>query len=129
MKIVKQFGHQGDTQWFEIDQVPADAKKIEKQFIAASERTGSVHALCGDYDLYQVEDGFVVKTNEECVLNHTLIENLQRELGGVGVSMSNPKVLPPKDHRHSVLPKGRAFFVGIHRKADPINASYKKVVD
>jgi len=55
--IIKQFGHQGDTQWFSLSEIPNDAIKVEKQFIAASERSNSFHALFGDYDnvLYTFE--------------------------------------------------------------------------
>jgi len=45
MKILKSTGHQGDTQWFSIDKIPESAKKVEKQFIAASERSGSLGLL------------------------------------------------------------------------------------
>ncbi len=123
MKIVKQHGHQGDTQWFEIQEVPAGAKPVEKQFIAASERSGSFHALFGDYEQYEVEGGIVVKTNSECVLNHSLKEHLGN------VTMDDARVLPKKDHRHSIIPGGKTFFVGIHRKADPLSASFKRVID
>ena len=64
-------GHQGDTQWFEITEIPANAVKTEKKFIARSERSGSVHALSGNYDMYDMPDGGVcIETHEECVLNH-----------------------------------------------------------
>jgi hypothetical protein len=80
---MKQVGHQGDTQWFKINQLPKNAKKVEKQFIAASERSGSFHALFGDYDMYEVEGGFAIDVKEDCVLNHSLeaelIKNLQEQ--------------------------------------------------
>jgi hypothetical protein len=123
MNIVKQHGHQGDTQWFEISEVPAGAKPMEKQFIAASERSGSFHALFGDYDQYEVDGGIVIQTKGECVLNHSLKEHLGN------VTMDEAKVLPKKDHRHSIIPGDKTFFVGIHRKADPLSASFKRVID
>ena len=123
MKVLSQHGHQGDTQWFEIDAIPANAKAVEKQFIAASERTGSFHALFGDYNQFEVEGGVVIETKSECVLNHSLKEHLGT------TSMDEAKILPKKDHRHSIIPGGKTFFVGIHRKADPLSASFKKVID
>ncbi len=123
MNIIKQHGHQGDTQWFEIDAVPADAKSVQKQFIAASERSGSFHALFGDYNQYDVDGGVIIETKGECVLNHSLKEYLGTS------SMDEAKILPKKDHRHSIIPGGKAFFVGIHRKADPLSASFKRVID
>lgn len=115
---------QGDTQWFEMTSIPTDAKKIEKQFIAASERSGSFHALFGNYDMYELEDGFVVDAKEDCILNHSLQEILK----SCDVSLDEAKVLPKKDHRHSILPKG-IHFVGIQQKFDPLAGIKKKVID
>ena len=123
MKILKQHGHQGDTQWFELEAVPAGAKPIAKQFIAASERSGSFHALFGKYNQYEVDGGVVVETLEECILNHSLKEHLGK------CSMNDARVLPKKDHRHAVIPAGKVFFVGIHRKADALAGSFKRVID
>lgn len=122
MKFTGNSIHQGDTQWFEIGSIPSDAKKVEKQFVAASERSGSFHALFGDYDMYEVEEGFIVETRGECIINHSLKEHL------VGNSMDEKKVLPKKDHRHSVLPKG-IHFVGIQQRFDPLEAIKKRVID
>lgn len=116
--------HQGDTQWFSINQIPKGAKKIEKQFIAASERSGSFHALFGNYDMYEVEDGFVIDAKEECILNHSLTE----VLNGTGVTLSDAKVLPKKDHRHTVISKG-IHFVGIQQRFDPLKGLKEKVRD
>lgn len=114
--------HQGDTQWFEIESVPSNAKKVEKQFVAASERSGSFHALFGEYDMYEVDGGFVVDAKKECIVNHSLEKHL------VGTKLTEKKVLPKKDHRHSVLPKG-IHFVGIQQRFDPLSAMKEKVLD
>jgi hypothetical protein len=116
--------HQGDTQWFEINSIPSGAKKIEKQFVAASERSGSFHALFGDYDMYEVEGGLVIDAKEECIINHSLKEVLEK----TGVSLNEAKVLEKKDHRHSVLPKG-IHFVGIQQRFDPLANLKKRVID
>ena len=129
MKVTKQLGHQGDTQWFAIDTIPANAKKVEKQFIAASERSGSFHALFGNYDMYAVDEadptqGFIIDAKEECILNHSL----EKELRGTGVSLENASVLPKKDHRHSVIPAGK-YVVGIQNRFDPLENLKKRVID
>ena len=92
MKVIKQHGHQGDTQWFKIDAIPATAKKVQKQYIAASERSGSFHALFGNYDMYETEGGFLLDVKEECVLNHSLEDELKKN----GITMEDVKVLPKK---------------------------------
>ena len=116
--------HQGDTQWFGIKAIPSNAKKVSKQFIAASERSGSFHALFGNYDMYEVENGFVIEAYEECILNHSLKEVLE----GTGVTLDNAKVLPKKDHRHSVIGKG-IYYVGIQQRFDPLEGLKKRIID
>lgn len=124
MKFTGNAVHQGDTQWFEIKSIPSSAKLISKQFIAASERSGSFHALFGKYDMYELEDGFVIDAQEECIINHSL----QEVLKGTGVSLNKAKVLEKKDHRHSILPKGK-YFVGIQQRFDPLEGLKKRVID
>lgn len=121
---MKQFAHQGDTQFYKIDKVPEGLKKTEKQYIAASERSGSFHALYGNYDMYEMDGGFVVEAHEECILNHSL-ESVLKESG---ISFSDPKVLPKKDHRHAVLPKG-VYAIGIQNRFDPLENIKKRVID
>jgi hypothetical protein len=124
MQFNKNNFHQGDTQWFGITKVPKNAKKIEKQFVAASERSGSFHALFGNYDMYEVENGFVIDAKEDCILNHSL----KKDLEGSGVSLSESKVLPKKDHRHTNVPKG-IYFVGIQQRFDPLDNMKRRVID
>ena len=121
---MKQFAHQGDVQIFSICEIPNDAKKVEKQFIAASERSGSFHALFGNYDMYELENGFVVDCKDECVLNHSLGSILKQN----GISLSDKKVLEKKDHRHTILPAGKYIF-GIQNRFDPMEAIKKRVID
>lgn len=116
--------HQGDAQWFEMKSIPANAKKIEKQFVAASEKSGSFHALFGNYDMYELEDGFVIDAKDDCIINHSLKEVLE----GSGVTLEEAKVLPKKDHRHTTLPKG-IHFVGIQQRFDPLAGIKKRVID
>lgn len=122
MKIIKQVAHQGDTQFFLIDKVPANAVKTDKQFLAESERSGSLHALFGNYEQYEVEGGFVLDVKEECILNHSLKEHLK------GITMDEVKVLPKKDHRHTLIPPG-IYFTGIQQRFDPLAGMKKRVID
>ena len=100
-------------------------KKVEKQFIAASERSGSFHALFGNYDIYEYPDGgFVIEAHDECILNHSL----QSELSGSGVSMDNAVITPKKDHRHTIVPPGK-YYAGIQTRFDPLENMKKRVID
>lgn len=122
MKILNQIGHQGDTQWFSIDMIPENVKKVEKQFIAASEKTGNVHALSGNYEMYEHEDGFVIDVLEDSVLNHTSIDELNSN------TWNTPKILPDRDHKPSIIKKG-LYFVGIQRRFNPLGKFMERVKD
>ena len=124
MKFKNYNFHQGDCQFFEIEELPTNAKKIEKRFIAASERSGSFHALFGNYDMYEVDNGNVIDCKEECILNHSLKSLLE----GTGVSLDEAKIIEKKDHRHTVISKG-IYFVGIQNRFDPLSARKEKVKD
>ncbi|HEY4756090.1 MAG TPA: hypothetical protein VIH28_08555 [Ignavibacteriaceae bacterium] len=124
MKFTGKNYHQGDSQFFNLSELPNGLKKIEKQYIAASERSSSFHALFGNYDMYEAEGGFILDVKEECILNHSL----ESVLKGTGVSLSEAKVLPKKDHRHSVIEKG-IYFVGIQQRFDPLENIKKRVID
>jgi hypothetical protein len=116
---------QGDVQFFGIESIPKEAVKIEKQFLAASERSGSFHALFGEYDLYELPgQGFVIDAKENCILNHSL----QSLLNGTGVSLNTLQIVEKKDHRHSVIPKGISF-VGIQQRFDPLLGLKQDVKD
>ena len=65
MKFTGKNNFQGDVQIFELSELPSGLKKIEKQFIAASEKSGSFHALFGNYDMYEAKGGFVIEAKEE----------------------------------------------------------------
>lgn len=117
--------HQGDVQLFQLKKLPNGLIKVEKQFIAASERSGSFHALFGNYDIYEYPDGgFVIDAHDECILNHSL----QSELSGSGVSMDNAVITPKKDHRHTIVPPGK-YYAGIQTRFDPLENMKKKVDD
>ena len=119
--------HQGDVQGFKLTELPKEGlKKVAKRFLAASERSGSLHALFGKYDLYELEDdaGFVIDVHEECILNHSLKALIE----GTGVTLNDAVVVQKKDHRHTVVPAGQ-YYVGIQNRFDPMAGFKKKNVD
>lgn len=122
MNLVSSFGHQGDVQMYKVNCVPTSAKKVEKQFIAASERSGSFHAAFGNYDLYEHEGGFVLDAKDNCIMNHSL----QAELDSI--TLSDVKVIPKKDHNANLIPKG-IYFIGIQNRFDPLAGVKKRVID
>lgn len=117
--------HQGDVQVFSIDGIPADAKKIAKTFIAKSEKSGHAHAMCGDYELYEMEDqsGFVIKVGSDgCTLNHTAYQNLTPEY------WNKNKALSIADHKPSSFKEG-IYFIGIQKRKKHFSKVWEQVKD
>lgn len=124
LKFTNQFqAHQGDVQIFSIESVPSNAKQIAKTFIAKSERSGHAHALCGDYKLYEVEGGHVIKVGTDgCTLNHTLYQNLTPQY------WDKNKVMPIADHKPTILSEG-TYFIGIQKRKKHFSKIWEKVKD
>ncbi len=124
LKINGQFqAMQGDIQIFSIDAIPTDAKKVPKTFIAKSEKSGHAHALCGDYELYEVEGGHVIKVGTDgATLNHTGYQNLTAEY------WDKNQVMPIADHKPTMLKQG-TYFVGIQQRKKHFSKIWEKVKD
>ncbi len=109
--------HQGDVQIFKVSHVSPSAKKVKKSFFARSERTGHVHALCGDYELYKdpnVDNAFYVRVyGEGAVLNHTHERELQDPM-----FFDRREIKQVADHRPTFFKPG-VYRVGIQRRANP----------
>lgn len=118
-------GHQGDVQIFSIEALPANATSVPKKFIAKSEKSGHAHALCGDYDQYELpnDTGFIVKVGVKgATLNHTQYHNLTEGYWGEN------KALPVADHKPTVLGQG-TYFIGIQKRKKHFSKVFEKVVD
>ena len=115
--------HQEDVQGFSINEIPKNAKKISKTFFAKSEKSGHCHAMCGDYDLYEYEDSFIVNVKENgAILNHTLLSNLN------DTYWDSNKTTEIADHKPTILSKG-IYRIGIQRQYNPFEEIWKKVID
>lgn len=116
--------HQGDCQLHSIAKLPSGVKKMPKTFFAMSEKSGHSHALCGDYDLMEAENGarFIVVGAKGATLNHTAMKNLTPEYWDTN------KVLPIADHQPTILKQG-IYHVGIQRRINPFSSVWEKVTD
>jgi len=115
--------HQGDVQIFSVDSIPENATQIAKTFIAKSEKSGHAHALCGDYELFQVDGGHVIKVGHDgCTLNHTGYINLTPEY------WDKNKVMPIADHKPTILTEG-TYFIGIQVRKKHFSKLFEKVKD
>lgn len=115
--------HHGDVQIFSVDAIPSNAKKVENTFIAKSERSGHAHALCGDYDMYEVDGGFLVEIKDnEAILNHAAYSLLTEK------TMKEPKSLPIADHKPITIKPGK-YFIGIQQRKKHFSKVWEKVQD
>lgn len=116
--------HQGDVQVYSVDELPKNAKKVEKTFIAKSEKSGHAHAMCGDYELYELpEGGFVMKVGTDgCTLNHTGYQNLTNEYWDTN------KVMPIADHKPTMFGPG-TYYIGIQQRKRHFSKVWEKVKD
>jgi len=117
--------HQGDVQILSLSQLPEGLKQVAKTFIAKSEKSGHAHALCGDYELFELEEGkgHVIKVGSDgCTLNHTGYQNLTTEYWDVN------KVMPIADHKPTILNPG-VYFVGIQKRKKHFSKIWEKVRD
>lgn len=117
-------GHQGDVQFFSIDEIPSSAKKIAKTFFAKSEKSGHAHALCGDYELLELPgQGHIIKVGSDgATLNHTGYSNLTAEYWDKNIA------LEIADHKSSKLPEG-LYYVGIQRRKKHFSKTWEQVKD
>jgi len=126
LKLNNEFkAHQGDVQIFSIAEIPVDAKRVEKNFFAKSEKSGHCHALCGDYEMYELSDnkGFIVEVgNDGCTLNHTSLQNLTKEY------WDKNQITEIADHKPTIIGKGK-YFIGIQKRKKHFSKVWEKVKD
>ncbi len=118
--------HHGDVQAFELSNLPDGCKKIDKKFIAASEKSGHVHVMCGDYDMFEKEgvDGFFIKVGSDgCTLNHSGIQTLTPEI------MNRNEATKIADHKPNFYKPNTVLYVGIQKRKKHFSKIWEKVQD
>ena len=116
----------GDVQLFEIENLPDNCKKINNKFIAASERSGHCHIMCGEYDMFEKEgvDGFFIKVGQNgSTLNHGKISELTPEV------MSKNDVMKIADHKPNFYKPNTILFIGIQKRKKHFSKVWTKVQD
>jgi hypothetical protein len=118
--------HHGDVQCYELNELPSDCVKIEPQFIAKSEKSGHVHVLCGEYEMFTKPDvdGFFIKVGTDgCTLNHTGLANLTPEI------MKKNIVTPIADHKPNFYKPNTILFIGIQKRKKHFSKVWENVKD
>ncbi|MFN3428263.1 MAG: hypothetical protein ACK41G_11915 [Candidatus Thermochlorobacter sp.] len=119
--------HQGDVQIYGVKSLPENAKKIRKSFFAKSEKSGHVHALCGNYELFEdpeVPGSFYVRVyGEGAVLNHTHGSRLNEPMFFDKLCLTEVA-----DHKPTFFKPG-IYRVGIQRRVDPYAGVWRRLYD
>lgn len=126
LKFTGENSHHGDVQLFEMAELPVDVKLIEKKFIAASEKSGHVHVLCGEYEMYEKEgldEIFVVVGSDGCTLNHTGLQQLTPE------TMNKNQATKIADHKPNFYKAGTILAIGIQKRKKHFSKVWEKVQD
>lgn len=118
-------GHAGDTQYFSIDNLPKNAKKVKKQPIAFGESHNHAHIITGDYELFQDEKNiFYIKTGPgKTLAQHTFESMITNE------TYDSQELVTVADHLPCELLPKKIYRVGIHRKYEPYKKIWEQVRD
>jgi hypothetical protein len=124
MKVIKQFFHGGDVQGYQIDKLPAGAKKItdpKRKIIARGETSGHCHILTGDVELYELGgQAFAVVGKDGAYHQHYKEANVKEEIFKINRNISDCD--HTKDCR--IIEPG-TYAIGIDRQYDPHEGGWK----
>lgn len=114
---------QGDVQGFSISKLPKGAVKIKNKPIAYGERSGHVHVLTGDVELFEVDGRIIAVVGKDgSRLNHCHESNFTDKC------WTSTEEIPVADHASHLLPKGVYEFF-IQNSYNPYAKIMEKVID
>lgn len=118
-------GHAGDVQCFSIVKLPSTAKKITQQPLALGESHNHAHIVTGDCELFiDDENIFYVKTGAgKSLLQHTFESMIKSD------TYNSQEPVEIADHLPCELMPDTIYQIGIHRKYNPFQKIWEKVVD
>jgi hypothetical protein len=118
----KQQGHAGDVQFKQIASLPKSAKQIANTPIAYGEKSGHVHVVTGDVELFELDGKmFAAVGKDGAVLQH-LHESVFKN------RYEAKEPLQKADHNPIKLGEGTYEF-GIHKKYNPFSKVFERVLD
>ena len=125
MKNKKDFIHTGDVQAVE-SALPKTAKSIEKKPVAYGEKSGHLHVITGDYEMFEDEktkDVFV-KIGPGGAWSQHVHEKIWKK-----ANYDTPEILEKADHKPAKLLPNKVYRVGIHQAYDPYTKIKERVID
>lgn len=121
----KFFAHTGDVQIIESS-LPANAKKIDRCPVAFGEKSGHLHVITGDYEMFEDEktkDKYI-KVGSGAAWSQHIHETIWKK-----ANYDTMEQLQKADHKPARLLPGKTYRVGVHQSYDPYLKIKNKVID
>lgn len=120
---MKKYRH-GDLICQQIAAVPSGAKKLDKKVpFAYGEKSGHVHVLTGDYDVFEIDGKFVTVVNGDGArLQHIHESSL------TPMAWHKKDEISQADHGSIVIEQGIYEFY-IQNEYNPFSKHFEKVID
>jgi hypothetical protein len=120
----KDFIHTGDVQAVESN-LPKGAKVIDKKPVAYGEKSGHLHVITGDYEMFEDENqGVFVKVGPGGAWSQHVHESIWKNAG-----FDTQEQLQKADHKPARLLPNKVYKVAIHQAYDPYQKIKQKVID
>lgn len=123
--VKKDFIHTGDVQAVEAS-LPKSATKIEKKPVAFGEKSGHLHVITGDYEMFEepeTKDVFV-KVGKGGAWSQHVHETVFKN-----ANYDTQELLEKADHKPARLLPEKTYRVGIHQAYNPYKKIQEKVID
>lgn len=125
MKNKKDFIHTGDVQAIETS-MPEKVKVISKRPVAFGEKSGHLHVITGDYDMFEDEQtkDVYVKVGSKGAFSQHVHETIWKN-----ANYDTMEQLQKADHKPSRLLPNKVYRIGIHKAYNPYKKIFEKVID
>lgn len=119
----KHFAHNGDVQAIETN-LPKGARPVAQKPLAYGEKSGHIHVVTGDVQLFEVADGtlFAAVGNDGATMQH-VHQSLFRG------DYTTKESLSKADHNPTPLAPNKVYKIGIHKKYNPFQKTWERVID
>lgn len=119
------FIHTGDVQAVE-SKLPATCNPIDKKPVAYGEKSGHVHVISGDYEMFEepTTKDIYVKVGKKGAFSQHVHESIWKK-----ANFDSVELLQKADHNAARLLPNKTYRIGIHQAYDPYSKIKNKVLD
>jgi hypothetical protein len=120
----KDFIHTGDVQAVEAN-LPSGAVTIDKKPVAFGEKSGHLHVITGDYEMFEDDKKDVyVKVGNGGAWSQHVHESIWKN-----ANFDTMEQLQKADHNPARLLPNKVYRIGIHKAYNPYKKIFEKVID